>query len=149
MREDRALCHLDHSLRNRVLSITFIRTMRDWRIFVDIICIASFALLFSWLPFKFQTTFGLSATGFAVLAASCAAILFITLYWVSSRAIARRRRYLSGVCHEHNIRPRACLICGYDLRGSTSDTCPECGAPLAAVVVGAGDDDDTITEVTR
>ena len=38
-----------------------------------------------------------------------------------------RRRIVRRVLKERQIRPAVCLACGYDLRGSCGDVCPECG----------------------
>jgi predicted Zn-ribbon and HTH transcriptional regulator len=48
--------------------------------------------------------------------------------------IARRvgwRGELERVMIEHNMRPAVCFQCGYDLRGTTSPGCPECGRRIA------------------
>jgi len=47
------------------------------------------------------------------------------------RGLPLRRRQLSIACITYGIRPRICLICGYDLRAIGSETCPECGTTLA------------------
>ena len=41
------------------------------------------------------------------------------------------RRFLSPKLKMMGIRPNLCLICLYELKGSTSTNCPECGEALA------------------
>jgi hypothetical protein len=41
--------------------------------------------------------------------------------------IRLRRRTLLHILREQEIRPAFCLTCGYDLRGTPGDLCPECG----------------------
>ncbi len=72
------------------------------------------------------------------------AVLFITagsallpIRWRNRRV---RQRVMAYLIH-HNIRPHLCLNCEYDLKGSTADHCPECGAALAPVPV---DDADSV-----
>jgi len=69
----------------------------------------------------------------AVLVGVLLPVVMVTyLYWHHRLC----RLEMADILYERGLRPRGCLRCGYDLRGISSDTCPECGAPLAAV--GAG-----------
>ena len=45
--------------------------------------------------------------------------------------IARLRRHaLRDVLRDRQIRPATCFGCGYDLRATPGDACPECGQPI-------------------
>ena len=44
---------------------------------------------------------------------------------------ARHRRWVAAECVRRGKRPRRCLVCGYDLRGTPGNACPECGTELA------------------
>ena len=39
-------------------------------------------------------------------------------------------RYLRLSLFKNHIRPRFCFVCDYDLEGTTSKTCPECGGRI-------------------
>ncbi|MEX0655751.1 MAG: hypothetical protein WD534_03235 [Phycisphaeraceae bacterium] len=41
------------------------------------------------------------------------------------------RRKLKQLMLEQGLRPSSCLDCGYDLRATEGDTCPECGGQIA------------------
>ncbi|MBX2850458.1 MAG: hypothetical protein KTR15_01785 [Phycisphaeraceae bacterium] len=56
-------------------------------------------------------------------------VLYAYIAYIESRLIWKRK--LSAVLCEVSVRPKACLICDYDLYGSVSKQCPECGEPLA------------------
>ncbi len=43
----------------------------------------------------------------------------------------KSRRTLEQVMLERNLRPAVCFRCGYDLRGTPGDACPECGCAIA------------------
>lgn len=61
-----------------------------------------------------------------------AVLLLITVEHVWS-IFAMRRRLAAALGEqllEEGIRPCVCLVCGYDLRGTDSDRCSECGAEL-------------------
>lgn len=49
------------------------------------------------------------------------------------------RRMMSGL-EKQGVRPHFCLNCGYDLKGSVSTQCPECGTALAPVGDEGADD---------
>ena len=51
-------------------------------------------------------------------------------FWMYLRQINRLRTEMRAEIMEQYIgdRPPICLECGYDLRGSAADRCPECGA---------------------
>lgn len=57
-------------------------------------------------------------------------LLLLTLF-ESQMVDKRTKRAFSELLIEKGIRPATCLRCGYNLRGSTSDTCPECGEKTA------------------
>lgn len=102
---------------------------RRWLRFVLI-----FGLTYCFISFALHTHLELmAASGLSILANAMfwgilsvfpAAILG---GWVSSRPRRRRRvrRAASGKCES----------CGYELRVATSDTCPECGSAISALVV--------------
>lgn len=65
----------------------------------------------------------------------CQAVLFYAAFSFFSsgfmRWYARRdMKVLSRWLVTESIRPHTCLLCRYDLRGSNSPSCPECGAAL-------------------
>lgn len=63
--------------------------------------------------------------------ASCIILLFL-LFIVLQGVIfiqSVREGYTDAERHER-IRCGLCLGCGYNLRGNTSEVCPECGEPL-------------------
>lgn len=54
-----------------------------------------------------------------------------------------RRHTLRDVLRDRQIRPATCFGCGYDLRATPGDLCPECGQFIECrprrVTIGAGD----------
>jgi predicted Zn-ribbon and HTH transcriptional regulator len=66
---------------------------------------------------------------------NCAIVLpFIVLaFFMDRKESFHIRKELSRKLYHLDIRPMFCLRCDYDLKGSQSDHCPECGAKLASV----------------
>ncbi len=68
---------------------------------------------------SFATTLGGRATGIAVSMAVCMwALAGVRVSFQSLDILRRRERRSLGQCE----------LCGYDLRGTTSERCPECGS---------------------
>ena len=64
------------------------------------------------------------------------AMMFCLLFAITIPMERRGKRVakrLMTSLKEQHIRPHLCLNCEYDLKGSTSDHCPECGTALAPV----------------
>lgn len=63
--------------------------------------------------------------GYVAAVAIPIAVLFVSIvmYWTPTRRALRHELVLNGV--------PVCIPCGYDLRGSASVACPECGALVA------------------
>lgn len=68
-------------------------------------------------------------------------VYFITMFSVlfaisipMGRNDQRVAARIMSALSQQGIRPHLCLNCEYDLKGSTSDHCPECGTALAPVV---------------
>lgn len=58
--------------------------------------------------------------------------LVFTLALIHGKLEKRRARHiLAMLIKRHGIRPNFCLHCRYDLKGSVSEQCPECGEKLA------------------
>jgi hypothetical protein len=67
--------------------------------------------------------------GIAILGVSCTALLIS--YRIITSIFAKSTIHLPSVLNELKVRPRFCLSCNYDLKGSIADSCPECGIPLS------------------
>ena len=48
--------------------------------------------------------------------------------FLAARSLRRWRAWDKAI--EEGVRPESCIRCGYDLRGSVSSACPECGMSL-------------------
>lgn len=59
------------------------------------------------------------------------ALVFTGGYVINKRRSPIARRMLSKTLYRKGIRPNFCLRCLYDLKGSVSEQCPECGEKLA------------------
>lgn len=66
----------------------------------------------------------------------CSALLVvIVLAYLHGRDRSKHARgVLSQLLRERGIRPKLCLMCKYELKGSVAAICPECGEPLAPPV---------------
>jgi len=60
-----------------------------------------------------------------------AAILLIIVGGLVASLIFAAWRVLRGDRRLDRLKRNQCIECGYDLRGSRGDTCPECGARRA------------------
>lgn len=58
------------------------------------------------------------------------AALLVVQFWIMRIGQRHSRSALRQLMREKRIRPAHCFECDYDLRGSTSATCPECGCDL-------------------
>jgi hypothetical protein len=72
------------------------------------------------------------AATFAVMAAVVAALIYYRL--LCRLRFEMRKEIAAGFLGR---RPPFCLACGYDLRASCEDRCPECGGALAPEIIGA------------
>ncbi|MEX1017954.1 MAG: hypothetical protein WDZ31_14535 [Phycisphaeraceae bacterium] len=59
----------------------------------------------------------------------------IAAMWIEFRL---RRRAVIRLMLAEGGRTATCFDCGYDLRGTTGDTCPECGCRIAAAPKAEG-----------
>ena len=65
-------------------------------------------------------------------------VVSLFLYYLFQHIIIMKRegkelQMLSEYLRSQQIRPVTCLLCGYDLKFSKSESCPECGCKLAGV----------------
>jgi len=85
-------------------------------------------------------------SAYGKLVAIASVILLIVLSGVAMASLVRWRNQaiggrIMGHLKRQGIRPHLCLNCEYDLKGSTSDQCPECGTALAPVTDDAEEGD--------
>ena len=63
--------------------------------------------------------------------------LLIGIYFghqfMKGKQLALQRAWVSKELLIRGVRPNLCLKCGYNLRGTTAQACPECGTALAPV----------------
>ena len=88
-----------------------------------IVCVAFAASLAPLFMLDGRLDPSTSSVGFGIQIAwlmAVAAAMSVPMVWL-------RRRILLRVLKEGQIRPAFCIACGYDLRATRGDTCPECG----------------------
>lgn len=77
------------------------------------------------------------------VAAFCIVFIVIFLgpiWWMNFKVSKDQRASLAHEVLLRNIRPNLCLICGYNLHGTTAEACPECGTALAPVEAETAED---------
>jgi hypothetical protein len=82
-------------------------------------------------------TYLIDALGLGGLASFFCLLLIATPLIVLSIYVKRKedriqRRFFSKYMLARGLRPDACLMCGYTLRGVQGNRCPECGEALAS-----------------
>lgn len=77
---------------------------------------------------------GVPSEALAIARIFMLAVLIGVMVWYRRRYEEPKiRKFLGKLLTVKGVRPRFCLKCDYDLRGSDSTSCPECGTVLAPV----------------
>ena len=119
---------LPWQLRDRVRDAAERRYLDDRRTIWRRVAQVAFCAAGWWLVASIPKRFGCPEVVHACLALGAPFVLLALC------AATERRPFLRACAVEllaRGIRPAGCLACGYNLTGSVSDHCPECGDPLA------------------
>jgi hypothetical protein len=97
------------------------RVKRRFRLYLALITGGACCILFSYSGVDVRTMRLPDGIVFGVCAAVAAYVLAMVTDFVASAVFGRVRAFLAeGLCS----------VCGYDLRGNVSGTCPECGTVI-------------------
>jgi hypothetical protein len=118
---------LEESLRNKILQDAYCVELGKPHPLISVTAFIVYGMLFLWC--------GIVGTylDIAWLQPGYLAIAIVYLVYHFGIARQRWRRAVSGALLVNKIRPKKCLVCGYELRGAISEQCPECGESLAAI----------------
>ncbi len=110
-----------HAARQHVNERSLLKGQRGY--------VAFFALFLWMIIFSFFATAGSNRveTGAIWLAAQLLGFLGLQVLIDRIAFAAALRQHV----YDSHVRPNQCFECGYNLKGSTSATCPECGAVVA------------------
>ena len=128
----REIAHLPLARQHELLEAAtrrFRRDPRTWLLYAPLCFLpAALPVAFHALPLRLRFQWPSHVAFVAILLLGVAAQA-----WVWRTTV---RRSLRAELSARHIRPAHCFDCGYDLRATTADRCPECGAGLP----GAPDD---------
>lgn len=127
----RCIRHLDQATQKRICKRLVIKQKRKPVLFLNVNLndgplVAPVAILLL-VPLMFIT----------FVVGTIAIYIFFVLaglvgIWSLRRKMKTVRKRIQSMMRAENLRPATCFDCGYDLRNSESETCPECGCAVTS-----------------
>lgn len=124
--QPRELAHLPPAERRELVRAGVRRMRRRWRALAELLGYAVAMPLIALVPLLLDRR----PQGPAFFAVSAAQLAIAG--WLAARSLHHRRHALRDELLARNIRPAYCFDCGYDVGGTPSPVCTECGARLEA-----------------